>query len=53
MRSFHTFIYQGSRGTVLRSGFVQWRTLSCQHEALVGGLRDTVNATMARFALVA
>jgi hypothetical protein len=52
MRSFHTFMYQGSRGTVLHTGFVQWRTLSCQRDALVGGLRDTVDATMARFNLV-
>lgn len=48
---FHTFTYQGHRGTVLPTGFVQWRTLSCQREALVGGLRDMVDATMARFKL--
>jgi hypothetical protein len=53
MLRFVTFTYQGYRGTVTSTGFVQWRTLSCQHDALVGGLRDMVNAMMARFALVA
>ena len=48
MPRYLPFTFEGARGTVTSSGFVQWRTLSCQHDALIGSLRDMVNATMAR-----
>ena len=48
MQRYLTFVYQGARGTVTDNGFVSYKTLSCQHTALVGGLRDMVNATLYR-----
>lgn len=48
MERFLTFVYQGSRGTVTASGFVHWKTLSCDRSCLVGSLRDMVEATLYR-----
>lgn len=48
MARYLTFVYQGARGTVTANGFVSYNGLACQHTALVGGLRDMVNATMYR-----
>jgi hypothetical protein len=48
MQRYLPFIFEGVRGTVTSTGFVHYKTLSCQHDALIGSLRDMVNATMAR-----
>ena len=41
--SFAKFTFEGVQGLVTRDGFVQWRTLSCEIGALIGGLRQAAD----------
>ena len=42
-----TFMFEGNKGCITRSGFVHWRTLSCDVQCLVGRLKKVALSAQA------